>query len=319
MINPLNICAPAADSTVAAVTVNHIEKVAQDSIPIVSEMAGKVLDFKGKTVAEIFSELTGNLVAFALKFFAALAVFLIARFLIRRVKKIMRRTFEKRQTEKSLAGFLTSLVNVVMIILLVVILVGMLGINTTSIAALLASGGLAIGMALSGTLQNFAGGVMILAFKPFKVGDYIETEGVQGTVNDITITSTKISTPDNKIIIVPNGKASSGIVNNYSMSGTRRVDWTVSISYGDDFELARKEVLAMFEGDGRILEEPATPVVYLSKMAESSIDISIRAWTSSDDYWNVFFEYNEKLYKELPKKGLHFPYPHLTVEIEGKS
>ena len=194
-------------------------------------------------------------------------------------------------------------------------IIGVLGIETSSFIAIFASAGVAIGMALSGTLQNFAGGVMILLFRPFKVGDYIEAQGVAGTVKEIQIFNTIVHTGDNKVILLPNGPVSTGIINNYSRAPLRRVDFTFSISYGDDFNKAKEVLLALVAEDERVLNEPAAPFVELGALAASSIDLTVRLWCKQEDYWKIKFDLNRKVYETFPKHGLNFPYQTLTVNV----
>jgi small conductance mechanosensitive channel len=172
-------------------------------------------------------------------------------------------------------------------------------------------------MALSGTLQNFAGGVVLLILRPYKVGDYIESMGQAGTVESIGLFSTCLKTPDNQIVYVPNNSISTSIIDNYSQSETRRVDWLLSISYGDDVDVARREIVAILEADARVLKDKA-PVVYVKTLNSSSVDLTIRAWSKNSDYWSLFFDMNEKMYKELPAKGINFPFPQLDVNVKQK-
>ena len=199
-------------------------------------------------------------------------------------------------------------------LLLILIVVQTLGVNVTSVIALFSAATLAIGMALSGTAQNFAGGVMILMMKPYRVGDYISAQGQSGTVREIKLFSTVIQTADNQTIYIPNNAIATAIIDNYSTAETRRVDWTVSISYGDDVDTARTVILDLLARDGRILRDPE-PVVWVAALADSSVNLSVRAWVKNADYWNVFFENNEKMYKLLPEKGIRFPFPHLDVNL----
>ncbi len=200
---------------------------------------------------------------------------------------------------------------------------GILGIETSSFLALFASAGVAIGMALSGTLQNFAGGVLILLLKPFKVGDYIEAQGFAGTVTRIEIFNTIICTPDNKSIIIPNGGLSTGSINNYSIQPYRRVDWTVGISYGESVDRARTLLLDLLRKDPRILWEEKTgmpsvkaPVVVVAELADSSVNLSVRAWVASADFWGVYFDHNEEFYNAITAApGLSFPFPQLDVHM----
>ena len=170
-------------------------------------------------------------------------------------------------------------------------------------------------MALSGTLQNFAGGVMILLFRPFKVGDYIEAQGVAGTVKQIQIFNTVVATPDNKIILLPNGAVSTGIINNYSREPKRRLDMTFSISYGNDFEKAKAVLQRLIAEDARVLNDPAAPFIELGELAASSIDITVRMWCNQADYWGIKFDLNKKVYETFPKEGLEFPFQTFTVNV----
>lgn len=252
-----------------------------------------------------------------LKVVLALAIYFIGKQLIKWVVRIMDKAFERHNVETSLRSFLRSVVKVLLLLVLILAVVQTLGINTSSFLAIFASAGLAIGMALSGTLQNFAGGVILLLLRPYKVGDYIEAQGQSGTVASIGLFSTCLKTPDNQTIYVPNNAIATSIIDNYSQSETRRVDWTVSISYGDDVDVARREILAMLAADKRVLTETA-PVVLVSSLGESSVKLSVRAWVANSDYWGLYFDMNEKIYKELPSKGIHFPFPQLDVHVTNK-
>ena len=202
-----------------------------------------------------------------------------------------------------------------MTILVILAAIQTLGVNTSSFLAIFASAGLAVGMALSGTLQNFAGGVILLLLRPYRIGDFITAQGQSGTVKAIGLFSTQLSTPDNRIIYVPNSAISSSIVDNYSQPTTRRVDWKVSISYGDDIDVARKEILAMLTQDKRVLNDPA-PIVVLAELGNSAVILSVRAWAANADYWDLFWNINERIYKELPQKGIHFPYPQMDIHVK---
>lgn len=265
-----------------------------------------------------YQQLLSNLVEeagwIALKIVLALVIYFIGKQLIKWVVRIMDKAFVRHRVETSLRSFLRSLVKVLLMVALLLAIVQTLGINTSSILALFASAGLAIGMALSGTLQNFAGGVVILLLRPYKVGDYIEAQGQAGTVESIGLFSTCLKSPDNQTIYVPNSSISSSIIDNYSQSERRRVDWKLSISYGDDVDVARREILAMLASDKRVHTDVA-PVVWVAKLGESSVDLTIRAWVNNPDYWDVKFEMNERMYKELPKKGINFPFPQMDVHI----
>ena len=250
-----------------------------------------------------------------LKVVIALAIYFVGKQIIKWIIRLMDKAFNRHSVEASLRSFLRSLVKVLLMVMLVFAIVQTLGVNTSSFLALFASAGLAIGMALSGTLQNFAGGVVLLLLRPYKVGDYIESMGQSGTVESIGLFSTSLKTPDNQTIYVPNNSIATSIIDNYSQSETRRVDWVLSISYGDDVDVARREILAMLEADARVLKENA-PVVYVKTLNSSSVDLSIRAWVKNADYWGLYFDMNEKMYKELPSKGINFPFPQMDVNIK---
>ncbi|MBP3550123.1 MAG: mechanosensitive ion channel [Alistipes sp.] len=250
-----------------------------------------------------------------LKIVIAFVIYLVGKQLIKWIVRLMDKAFTRHKVEASLRNFLRSLVKALLMVMLVLAIVQTLGVNTSSFLALFASAGLAVGMALSGTLQNFAGGVILLLLRPYKVGDYIESQGQSGTVESIDLFSTCLKTPDNQTIYVPNNAIATSIIDNYSQSETRRVDWVLSISYGDDVDVARREILAMLKADSRILKDSA-PVVLVKTLNSSSVDLVIRAWVANADYWGVYFDMNEKMYKELPSKGVNFPFPQLDVNIK---
>ena len=245
----------------------------------------------------------------------ALAIYFIGRWVVRRILKLIDVAMQHRHVDTSLRSFTRNSVSAIFTLLLVLIVVSTLGINVTSLIAVASAATLAIGMALSGTAQNFAGGVMILLMKPYRIGDVISAQGQSGTVRDIKLFSTVITTADNQTIYIPNNSIATAIIDNYSKAELRRVDWTVGISYGDDVDVARKAILAMLAADSRILTDPA-PVVWVAALADSSVNLSIRAWVKNGDYWNVFFEHNEEFYKELPRHGLSFPFPQMDVHVK---
>ena len=269
------------------------------------------LDYK-----QLLTDITQEAGWILLKVLLAFVIYFVGKQLIKWVIRIMDKAFTRHHIETSLRNFLRSLVKVLLMIILILAIVQTLGINTTSFLAIFASAGLAIGMALSGTLQNFAGGVILLILRPYKVGDYIEAQGQSGTVEAIGLFSTCLKTPDNQTIYVPNNAIATSTIDNYSQSATRRVDWTLSISYGDDVDVARREILAMLTADKRVLTD-AAPVVYVTELGDTSVELSSRAWVNNEDYWSLFFEMNEKMYKELPAKGINFPYPQMDVHIKN--
>ncbi len=270
---------------------------------------------KNMSFSDIVSMLIDWGIEIAAKIAIALVIYFIGRWLIGRLVKLVNKVCEKRDVEISLQQFFKNMIKVVLYICLALTIIGILGINTTSLVAMFASASLAIGMALSGTMQNFAGGVMILLLRPYRVGDYVEAQGQAGTIKEISLFNTIITTVDNKTIYVPNSSISTGIINNYSQAATRRVDWNITISYGDDVEVARRVLIEMISSDKRVKQDPA-PVVYLTSLSDSAVNISARAWVNNADYWGVFFDINERIYNELPKHGLNFPFPQISVHME---
>ena len=243
---------------------------------------------------------------------AALIVFIIGRFLVSFLNKMVARLLARRKVEASVQTFVKSLVNILLTILLIVAVVSKLGVETTSFAALLASAGVAIGMALSGNLSNFAGGLIVLLLRPYKVGDWIEAQGVSGTVREIQIFHTILTTADNKVIYIPNGALSSGTVVNYSRENTRRIEWVIGVEYGEDFAKVESTVRRILAEDGRILPDPA-PFVAVHALDASSVNVVIRVWVKSEDYWSVYFDLNKNIYAVFNEEGIDFPFPQLTV------
>lgn len=243
----------------------------------------------------------------------AVVIFFVGKLLISFVNRMVDHMMQRRKIEPTIQTFLKSLLNVLMMILLGITVISALGVNTTSFAALLASAGVAVGMALSGNLQNLAGGIVILLFRPYKVGDYIEALGTGGVVNAIQIFHTIILTVDNKKVYLPNGAMSSGNITNFSSEETRRVDFTVGVEYGEDSERVRRVLLDLFAAEERILQEPA-PVVFLKELAASSVNFTARVWVRTPDYWDVFFEMSERIYCEFNKRGIGFPFQTITLK-----
>ncbi|WP_294597048.1 mechanosensitive ion channel domain-containing protein [uncultured Phocaeicola sp.] len=242
----------------------------------------------------------------------AIIIYIVGRFIIKQIGRLLSRILEKRKLEISVQTFLKSLVSILLNLILAFAIVSRLGVETTSFAALLASAGVAIGMALSGNLSNFAGGLIILVFKPFKVGDYIESPNANGTVREIQIFHTILVTVDNKVIYVPNGSLSSNAITNYNKQETRRAEWVFGVEYGEDFEKVREVLQRIIDADDRILKDPA-PMIALGALSASSVDIKVRVWTKSADYWNVYFDMNKIVYDTFNKEGIGFPFPQLTV------
>ncbi len=305
-----------------------LPNIFQTSIPIIPadslDLKGSAEKFVEKvttTPADVLlKELGSDALQFGLKVLAALAIYFIGAWVIKRIKKLLGNIFERRKTDKAIASFTMSLVSISLTILLIILTVGTLGVNTTSLAAILAAGGMAIGMALSGTVQNFAGGIMLLVFKPFKAGDFIEAQGFSGTVSEVNIVSTKLTTTDNRVIVLPNGSLSSGTINNISQNPIRRLEWKIGVEYGSDIDVARKVILEILNKDSRVLhgkDAPDEPYIRLSALLDSSVEIQARCWVRTDDYWNLLWEVNELIYNELPKNGIDFPFPQLDVHLHN--
>lgn len=345
---------------------------------------------KGLSIEDAIQKIAASLVDFSFKVLIAILVFYVGRFIIRKIYTTTLKIMVRREVDASLATFVLSLIKMTLYFILIITIISILGLETSSFLAIFASAGVAIGMALSGTLQNFAGGVLILLLKPYKVGDYIETQGYSGTVKSIQLFSTVINTIDNKAIIIPNGGLSTGTINNYSLESYRRVDWTVGLSYGDDFDKAKETIMSMLLEDPRVVvkyieddeaarekqardefceEHPEeceedsvnektenkgwwyrithraakrnnmlkqalsgngvdmnasipqkldrSPFVGLSQLADSSINITVRAWTHASNYWPLYFDMNRRFYKELPEKGFSFPFPQMDVHVSN--
>lgn len=374
-----------------------------------NKAAAGMAELKNLSLDDFIQRMAEGAVNFAINLALAVFVFYVGRFVIRKIHSLLSKIFLSRKVDKSLATFVLSLINIVLYFILIVTVIGILGIETTSFLALFASAGVAIGMALSGTLQNFAGGVLILLLRPYRIGDYIEVQGYAGTVREIQIFFTILNTGDNKSISIPNGGISTGSVNNWSREKYRRISWTVGISYGDSVEDARYAILSMFADDERIADarkphkiqiigdvaseecdddhpcgdvieyhpvdeeedtsdniEPEdvesstkeslskgkslwyklmhrremaraalkereerrkeeikqltkepdrSPRVYVDSLADSSVNLQVRAWVETKNYWDVYFYYNERFYNELPRRGLSFPFPQLDVHL----
>ena len=281
--------------------------------PVVADVAHQGLD-KLQVLAQ---QLTDWCVNAGMRILGALILFIVGRIVIVIINKIVARVLRKRNVDVSVQGFVKSMVSVTLTVLLLVAVVAKLGVETTSIAALIASAGVAVGLALSGNLQNFAGGVLILLLRPFKVGDFVEAQGVVGVVKDIQIFHTIITSGDNKIIFVPNGALSSGVITNYSREDLRRVDLEVGVEYGENYDKVEETVNKIVKSNKSILADPA-PFVALSSLGASSVNIVMRVWVKSADYWDVYFFLNKTIYEVFNKEGIGFPFPQLTVHQAKK-
>ena len=262
---------------------------------------------------ELMSRLIESGVTLGERVLAALVIFIVGKYIIKWINRLFAKVLENRKVEAGVQTFLRSMVNILMIIMLAMAVIGRLGIELTGFAALLASAGVAVGMALSGNLQNLAGGLIILVFRPYRVGDYIESgTGASGTVQEIQIFHTVLVTPDNKVIYAPNGVMSNALCTNYSHKEERRVDFTFSFEYGEDFEKVRAVLLKVIAADSRILTTPE-PFIELGAMADSSVNVTVRVWVKSADYWNVFFGMNKEVYATFNREGINIPYPQMVV------
>jgi small conductance mechanosensitive channel len=267
---------------------------------------------------EFINKLIEQAAVYTPRIIGAIATLIIGLIIIGQLTNLLGRMMSNRKVDPSLAPFLKSLFNAILKVLLVVSTFSILGIAMTSFVAIIGAAGLAIGMALSGTLQNFAGGVMLLILKPFKVGDFIEAQGYSGSVKEIQIFHTIMKTPDNKTIVIPNGGLSTRSLINYSTEPYRRVDLTVGIGYGDSTARAREVLMELIESDERILrapEVPADPFIAVSALADSSVNFAVRLWVKASDYWGVTFDMNEKVYNRFNEEGLNIPFPQMDVHL----
>ncbi|MEZ7499099.1 mechanosensitive ion channel [Flavobacterium sp. Arc3] len=253
---------------------------------------------------------------YAPKLIGGILVLFIGLWVTNLITKAVGKSLEKSSIDQSLVPFLRSITNIILKALVVITVMGMIGIEMTSFVAIIGAAGLAVGLALSGTLQNFSGGVIILILKPFKIGDFIEAQGFSGTVKEINIFSTMLNTPDKKLVIIPNGPLSTDALINYSTEPLRRVDWKFGIAYGDDVENFKKAINQFIAEDDRILKDPAS-FIGLSELADSSVNFAVRVWVDSPNYWGVFFDMNEKVYTKFPDYDLNIPFPQIDVHVQN--
>ncbi|MEL6557104.1 MAG: mechanosensitive ion channel domain-containing protein [Bacteroidota bacterium] len=266
-------------------------------------------------VQDLISSYGPQVLSGALSLLGAIIVLIIGLWLIKKIVKSVRKFMNKKEVDPSLVPFLTSLLKFGLQALLIISVVSMIGIEMTSFVAVLGAAGLAVGLALQGSLSNFAGGVMILIFKPFKVGDYIEGGGHAGTVNAIQVFHTILKTPDNVTIVIPNGNLSNSSIKNYSTESLRRVDNVFGIAYGDSVDQAYSVLNTMIEADERVLKEPE-PFMAVTELADSSVNITTRLWVNAADYWGVKFDMQKKVYEEFDKAGLSIPFPQMDVHVQ---
>ena len=249
---------------------------------------------------------------YGLKLLGGVLIWIIGTWLIKKIKRILLKAMDHLDYDETLERFLSNLIIGGLKVVLVIAILGQLGVQTTSFAAILAAAGLAIGLALQGSLSNFAGGVLIMLFKPYKIGDFIETQGEMGTVKEIEIFTTKLNTTDNKEVIIPNGTISNGNITNYSTEKTRRIDITMGVSYDADIKQTKDLLMKIMTDHPNILKEPA-PIVVLGELADSSVNFKMRPWTLTEDYWLVYYEIMETCKIELDKAGIEIPYPQMDI------
>lgn len=285
------------------------------------------LDEKAASTAELikqgrFHELLDQFLTFSIdllgKLLIVLALFFVGKWIIRKIHKFLNNIFSKRSMDSALKGFLLNLTNVILFTSLFIVIINIVGTQTVSLAAIIGSAGLAIGLAVKDNLANFAGGVMLLFNKPFKGGDYIQAQNIEGTVKTVGILYTTLTTIDNKTVYIPNGPLSTGTIINYTTQENRRVDLLIGVDYGSDVELVKKILLDAALKHPKVLDDPA-PFARMSKMNDSSIDFVLRVWVKSPDYWEVNFDLTEEIYKQLNANGLNIPFPQMTVHLAGQN
>lgn len=266
---------------------------------------------------EIFDKIINLGLEWGPKVAGAIIVLIIGLWASNVITKSLGKILVKREISPSLIPFIKGFLGTLLKVLVVISVMGMIGIQMTSFIAILGAMGLAVGLALSGTLQNFAGGVIILILRPFNVGDFIEAQGYTGTVKEISIFNTILNTVDNKVIILPNGPLSSGSLTNFSIEPLRRVDWKFGIAYGDDMENFKKAINDFIAEDIRIQKEPES-FIGLSEFGDSSVNFAVRCWVNAPDYWGVFFDMNEKVYKKFGNYNLNIPFPQMDVHLKNQ-
>ncbi|WP_117881928.1 mechanosensitive ion channel family protein [Aureibaculum luteum] len=264
----------------------------------------------------IFASITTFLATYGFSIIGAIVIWIVGSWVIKKLMKTVAGVMAKKDYDESLQKFLTNLIGWALKIILIITILGILGIPTASFAAILAAAGLAIGLALQGSLANFAGGVLLMIFKPIKIGDLIEAQGEIGVVKEIQIFTTKIITPDNKLVIIPNGTLSNGNIVNFTEEGQLRVDLTIGVSYDADIKQTKEVLLSVLTSNDKVLSDPA-PSVNVSELADSSVNFAVRPWCTPANYWDVYFGTMENVKLALDKAGIEIPYPH-AVEIQKK-
>jgi len=263
---------------------------------------------------DLIAKLWELLTVFGLKIIAAIVIFIVGRWVAKFLRNLTKKLMIKGDVDVTLVSFVGNLIYVGLLAFVIIAALGQLGIQTTSFIAILGAAGLAVGLALQGSLANFAAGVLMIIFRPFQVGDFIEGGGVAGTVEEIQIFTTQLKTPDNKTIIIPNAKMTEGNITNYSNKGTRRVDLIFGIGYGDDIDKARNLIQDELSREKRILPEPA-PQIVVTELAESSVNVAVRPWVNAGDYWNVYFDLTENVKKRFDAEGITIPFPQRDIHV----
>ena len=255
---------------------------------------------------------------FGLKLIAAIVVFFVGKWLARRISNLLKRGLQKADTDPTLVGFVGNITYFGLLTMVVIAAVGQLGVQTTSFIAVLGAAGLAVGLALQGSLANFAAGVLMIIFRPFKSGDYIEAAGTAGSVEEVQLFTTTLKTPDNKTVIIPNAQVTAGTITNYSARDTRRLDMVFGVGYGDDLDKVKRVILEVLGEEERLLKDPE-PLVAVLNLGESSVDFAVRPWVNSSDYWPVFFALQEKMKKRFDQEGISIPFPQRDVHLFQQS
>ncbi len=291
-----------------------------DSLTVRDHISGHIEYLKNTAPEEVLQNMIHHGIDFGLKILAAFAIYFIGMWIAKLIKKAVTRSMTRRKTDKSVQSFTLSLISVLSTVLVIVLSVSALGINTTSVAALLAALGMALGMALSGAMGNFAGGILILMFKPFRAGDYISAQGYEGSVNSISIFNTKIITPDNKVITIPNGVLSNGPITNFSHYTVRRINLEIGVAYGTSVEHMRDICTQIMKNDSRVLtsstEGAEDPFVSVKELSDSVVIFNVRCWVKTENYWPVYHDLNNAIYTTLPEKGINFAFPQVDVHMK---
>jgi small conductance mechanosensitive channel len=263
---------------------------------------------------DLLSKIWELLTIYGLKVIAAIAVFIVGRWIAKGLSKLAEKVMNKRQVDPTIVSFVVNMTYIALLVFVVLAALGQLGIQTTSFIAVIGAAGLAIGLALQGSLANFAAGFLMIIFRPFKVGDYIEGAGVAGTVEAIQIFTTQLQTPDNKTVIIPNSSLTAGNITNWSVKGTRRVDLVMGIGYGDDIDKAKQIMADVLAKDDRVFKDPP-PKIALVELADSSVNFVVRPWVKSEHYWDVYFDTTEAIKKSFDAQGISIPFPQRDVHM----